>query len=254
MASNSTPLYDAPWSPGPQSSSTVYSNPSPNDPFSSDMRFSTTSPPPPPQPQPSYIPMTAIGEADLGYYNPFRAERQGFLDPVGNGRDDDSVRAVRHDRRTSLEADFDADTPHGSTVNLVSNPTPFWRADAERGEGPRRLSQDRTPLLATRSISVPPRDLMAPTPPEQGEDAYVVQFGPDDPRHPFNWSPMKRWTILIVVCSAAVCVTVASSIQASTYSNLEDEFDVKRVAAVAGVSLYVLGFGIGASESIPHQR
>lgn len=98
--------------------------------------------------------------------------------------------------------------------------------------------------------------LLAPGAAEQWaveQDPYLVTFAPTDPRHPWNWSALKRWTILLVVCSAAVCVTVASSIQASTYSNLEDEFDVPRIEAVAGVSLYVLGFGIGARMSMPNE-
>lgn len=101
------------------------------------------------------------------------------------------------------------------------------------------FSQGSTAALVPRSS----RDL--PPPPE---DAFLVSFGPEDPRHPFNWSQAKKWTVLMVVCSAAVCVTVASSIQASTYQNLEDAFDIPRIEAVAGVSLYVLGFGVGACE------
>jgi hypothetical protein len=48
-------------------------------------------------------------------------------------------------------------------------------------------------------------------------------------------------------------VTVASSIQASTYTNLIDEFGIPRIEAVAGVSLYVLGFGIGACKCALHR-
>ncbi len=103
------------------------------------------------------------------------------------------------------------------------------------------LAHESTAALIASERELPP-------PPE---DAFVVAITPDDTRHPFNWSPRKKWTVLCVVCSAAVCVTVASSIQASTYQNLEDEFDTPRIAAVAGVSLYVLGFGVGAGTSPP---
>ncbi|KLT42114.1 MFS transporter [Cutaneotrichosporon oleaginosum] len=115
-------------------------------------------------------------------------------------------------RRTSPNngrESYEGDFSHGSTAALIPRP-------------------------ASRELPSPP------------EEAYLVSFVLNDPRHPYNWSALKKWTVLIVVCSAAVCVTVASSIQASTYQNLEDEFDVLRIEAVAGVSLYVLGFGVGA--------
>lgn len=79
-------------------------------------------------------------------------------------------------------------------------------------------------------------------------DEHCISFGPEDARHPYSWSARKKWLAIIVLCSAAVCVTATSSIQASTYNSLQREFHVKRLAAVAGVSLYVLGFGIGARK------
>ena len=79
-------------------------------------------------------------------------------------------------------------------------------------------------------------------------DPYLVSYAADDKRHPYNWSDSRKYAILVVMCSAAVCVTVGSSIQASTYTQLVNEFKIPRTEAVAGVSLYVLGFGIGARQ------
>ncbi|RSH91579.1 hypothetical protein EHS25_009878 [Saitozyma podzolica] len=167
-------------------------------------------------------------------------------------------------------------SPHGSAISLINHDPPKAAAAAAavgsspRPSHPSLYNQDTFPLSRTTTLvswgawsrdqagkqsqdfsdpflpqnSVPAHDLwVLPEPPA---DPFLVSFGPDDPRHPFNWSLMKKWTIVIVVCSAAVCVTVASSIQASTYTNLIDEFGIPRIEAVAGVSLYVLGFGIGA--------
>jgi len=53
---------------------------------------------------------------------------------------------------------------------------------------------------------------------EQSEDEkYLVSYALDDMRHPYNWPKSKKYTILLVLCLAAVCVTATSSIQASTY-------------------------------------
>lgn len=174
-------------------------------------------------------------------------------------------------------------SPHGSAISLINHDPPkagsVAAAAAAVGSSPRPshpslYNQDTFPLSRTTTLvswgawsrdqagkqsqdftdpflphdSVPAHDLwVLPEPPA---DPFIISFGPDDPRHPFNWSLMKKWTIVIVVCSAAVCVTVASSIQASTYTNLIDEFGIPRIEAVAGVSLYVLGFGIGACECV----
>jgi len=85
-------------------------------------------------------------------------------------------------------------------------------------------------------------------------DPYLVSYTSDDPRHPYNWSDRRKYGILVVMCTAAVCVTVSSSIQASTYTQLMDEFGVPRTEAVAGVSLYVLGFGLGARKCFVYYR
>ena len=78
---------------------------------------------------------------------------------------------------------------------------------------------------------------------------FLVSYGSDDPRHPYNWPDRKKYIILGVMCSAAMCVTVGSSIQASTDTQLMADFNVNRATVVAGVSLYVLGFGVGAGKS-----
>jgi hypothetical protein len=84
---------------------------------------------------------------------------------------------------------------------------------------------------------------------EQSDDEkYLVSYALDDMRHPYNWPKSKKYTILLVLCLAAVCVTATSSIQASTYASIEREFNFSRPEAVLGVSLYVLGLGLGSSE------
>jgi MFS family permease len=142
----------------------------------------------------------------------------------------------------------DADHPPSRASTLVA-----WEGnqralpdDEFRGKDSSGVDQRHTSLLGNNASNDPS---------EASVDPFLISFTLDDARHPFNWSSSKKWTVLILVCLSAVCVTVASSIQASTYSNLEDEFGVPRIGAVAGVSLYVLGFGIGACAcSLPSPR
>ncbi len=106
-----------------------------------------------------------------------------------------------------------------------------------------------TPSLHTTADDVPlkPNAVCNDGAPDE-VDEYRIEYAPTDSRHPYAWSTPRKWAILLLICSASVCVTATSSIQASTYNSLQSEFGVKRVVAVAGVSLYVLGFGVGACE------
>lgn len=81
------------------------------------------------------------------------------------------------------------------------------------------------------------------------DEKYLVSYSIEDTRHPYNWPKTKKYGILGVLCMAAVCVTATSSIQASTYNSIEREFKLSRPEAVLGVSLYVLGLGLGSRES-----
>lgn len=80
------------------------------------------------------------------------------------------------------------------------------------------------------------------------DEKYLISYTVEDTRHPFNWPNSKKYTILLVLCMAAICVTATSSIQASTYNSIEREFNLSRPEAVLGVSLYVLGLGLGSSK------
>lgn len=80
------------------------------------------------------------------------------------------------------------------------------------------------------------------------DEKYLVSYTIEDTRHPYNWPKSKKYGILGVLCLAAICVTATSSIQASTYNSIEREFRLSRPEAVLGVSLYVLGLGLGSRE------
>ncbi|KAI9757805.1 MAG: hypothetical protein M1815_006108 [Lichina confinis] len=69
--------------------------------------------------------------------------------------------------------------------------------------------------------------------------------GADDPDHPHNLSPFRKWTIVMVVSAGASCVTCTSSIYTATYGQMTREFGCSRLVATLGLSLFVMGLGIG---------
>ncbi|KAL2844904.1 major facilitator superfamily domain-containing protein [Aspergillus pseudodeflectus] len=58
-------------------------------------------------------------------------------------------------------------------------------------------------------------------------------------------STLQKWTIVLIVCTGSVCVTCASSIYATTYTQIIDEFNTTRLIATLGLSTFVLGIGTG---------
>ncbi|GAA5844999.1 hypothetical protein JCM11251_003177 [Rhodosporidiobolus azoricus] len=68
--------------------------------------------------------------------------------------------------------------------------------------------------------------------------------GPDDPDSPLNLPTARKWLIVIVITSAAFCITCCSSMIAFTYPGVESEFHVSQEVATLGLSLYVLGMGL----------
>ena len=136
---------------------------------------------------------------------------------------------------------------YGRSVDLHGELRDEWEAP---------ISAERIPLKYSK-VDINDRYTRIPDEPEikdepkvepSKDEKYLVSYALDDMRHPYNWPNSKKYTILLVLCLAAVCVTATSSIQASTYASIEREFDFSRPEAVLGVSLYVLGLGLGSSE------
>ncbi|KAF4550299.1 Citrinin biosynthesis cluster MFS transporter-like protein [Elsinoe fawcettii] len=74
----------------------------------------------------------------------------------------------------------------------------------------------------------------------------IVRFeGPDDPNEPINWTPLRRWSIVVSSSLVSFVVSFGSSIWSATLPDISREFNVSQDVALLGVSLYVLGFAFG---------
>jgi multidrug resistance protein len=77
------------------------------------------------------------------------------------------------------------------------------------------------------------------------EDPYVVNWIPNDPRNPFNWSQFQKWFITLTVALATLAVALVSSAYTGGIREIIAEFNISQEVATLGVSLFVLGFAIG---------
>ena len=81
---------------------------------------------------------------------------------------------------------------------------------------------------------------------EDEQKRYEVQWeGDHDPMNPRCMSHGRKWIIVLIVSAGSTCVTCASSMYTLTYAQITSEFRVSRVVATLGLSLFVVGLGIG---------
>jgi hypothetical protein len=83
---------------------------------------------------------------------------------------------------------------------------------------------------------------------ETVSDEFLVTISTSSPLHPFNFSLKKKYFILALICSAAMCVTATSSIESSAIKGIMKGLNSPFVGAMAGLSLFVIGMGMGGGE------
>lgn len=76
-------------------------------------------------------------------------------------------------------------------------------------------------------------------------DILVDWYTTDDPANPQNWSSKKKVFVAFQICLYTFVVYCASSIYVPSQGGIMEEFGVGHPKASLGLSLYVIGYGIG---------
>ncbi|GME33655.1 Major facilitator superfamily [Neofusicoccum parvum] len=74
---------------------------------------------------------------------------------------------------------------------------------------------------------------------------YIVGWASGDLRNPRNWSKSYKWILTINTAIGSLAVSFSSSAYSGGLTTVMEEFDTSREVAVAGLSLFVLGFALG---------
>ncbi|KAK8086134.1 multidrug resistance protein [Apiospora phragmitis] len=75
---------------------------------------------------------------------------------------------------------------------------------------------------------------------------FEVAFeGDHDPYCPRSMSLMHKWVIVIIIGLGSLCLTCASSIYTTTYSQMNPEFAISTIVGTLGLSTFVLGIALG---------
>ncbi|KAK5940942.1 hypothetical protein PMZ80_006219 [Knufia obscura] len=77
------------------------------------------------------------------------------------------------------------------------------------------------------------------------DDPYLVEFIPNDPRNPMEFSQVKKWFIVMTVAFATLAVAFVSSAYSGATRQIITEFQISQEVATLGISLFVLGFAVG---------
>ncbi|KAL5535339.1 hypothetical protein ACEPAF_3433 [Sanghuangporus sanghuang] len=80
---------------------------------------------------------------------------------------------------------------------------------------------------------------------EQKKDPYLVEFDPDDPLDPKNWSRAYRWYLTILGGMLVLNATFASSAPSGIAGQLMEDFHISQEVATLTISLFVAGYCVG---------
>ncbi|KAJ5605316.1 cycloheximide resistance protein [Penicillium lagena] len=93
-------------------------------------------------------------------------------------------------------------------------------------------------LLRTKSV---------PIAPQKTSDGIILVdwYTTDDPANPQNWSSLKKYFVVFVICIYTWTVYCAGPTYAAAEEGIQKHFGVSAVASTVGLSLYVLAYGVG---------
>ncbi|KAL4861470.1 hypothetical protein BDV12DRAFT_208005 [Aspergillus spectabilis] len=77
------------------------------------------------------------------------------------------------------------------------------------------------------------------------EDPYVIGWIDNDRRNPTNLAPWIKWGIVVIISFNALAVSFVPSACSGALPKIMRHFEISEVVGTLGLSLYVLGFGVG---------
>ncbi|KKZ63629.1 hypothetical protein EMCG_02070 [[Emmonsia] crescens] len=122
--------------------------------------------------------------------------------------------------------------------------------DKQNGDDTRRLGEADMWEVVALSIIINSAN-------SEDEDLEVYWDGPDDPADPRNFPLVLRWSMVIIISLCSLCAICTSSLYTMTYEQITVEFNCSSLVATLGLSLFILGLGVGLlflaplSELIP---
>ncbi|KAI9789149.1 MAG: hypothetical protein M1833_002766 [Piccolia ochrophora] len=138
------------------------------------------------------------------------------------------------------------DSVFGRLVHLASRGKIFPPAEQrdpsmlQRYAKPVSTSTSETSVGAARDVPEPKA-----TDPEKGSDYQLVDWTENDPENPRNWSTAKKVFATFQICFLTTAVYIGSAIYTAGLQGVMLQFGVSNVAALLGLTLFVVGYALG---------
>ncbi|KAL1894056.1 hypothetical protein Sste5346_006198 [Sporothrix stenoceras] len=98
----------------------------------------------------------------------------------------------------------------------------------------------------TQSLAVVPQLIRTTTGGNEYQTAIVVDwYTTDDPANPQNWSTRRRSIVAFIIWLYTFVVYMSSAIYLNSEAGVMETFNVDTTNAALGLSLFVLGYGVG---------
>ncbi|KAF9531434.1 MFS polyamine transporter [Crepidotus variabilis] len=117
---------------------------------------------------------------------------------------------------------------------LLSQDSPSWESQADASE--ETFSDHIYPASDSVKTKLPSRDNVL----------WVDWDGLEDPSHPKNWSPRKKWAVTLILSCFAFISPISSTMVAPATSRIAGEFSITNPSMISmTTSIFVLGYCIG---------
>jgi DHA1 family multidrug resistance protein-like MFS transporter len=132
-----------------------------------------------------------------------------------------------------------------STVNdkprTASNATTTGERQEQHQDGISTAPTDLEGSAALETVA------SIPIVPKRTKDGIVLVdwYATDDHANPHNWSNRRRLFLATIICAYTFVVYTTSAIYTPSEQAISDKFGVSAIKASLGLSIYVLGYGIG---------
>ncbi|KAI1019223.1 hypothetical protein LB503_009232 [Fusarium chuoi] len=80
---------------------------------------------------------------------------------------------------------------------------------------------------------------------DDSQSPRSIPDGLKEEDRPLNWSPSKKWSIVVSTSLATFVVSFGSSVYSAAIPHIQTRFNVTPDTALLGITLYVIGFALG---------
>lgn len=154
-------------------------------------------------------------------------------DSPSNGQDSGGSATVKDDEKNDLRnaSSNGEQKEQGASSPAHHNETFSGLHDVESNTGNNNLEH-------AKSVPIVPRRT-------KDNSILVDWYYTDDDMNPHNWSDRRRLLISTIICLYTFVVYTTSAIYTTSQGGVQKAFNISGIESSLGLSLYVLGYGIG---------